>query len=403
MPDGFIVADQTLDATDAARRAARAPARLRRADRRGPQVRDHRRLPPRPDRDARDHRRRRRRPGSATATSLDKPDALPAHRRVPRHRPPGVDLGRAPSTTRASSTRSTGAWSAVRPDGGHIPIYFGGASDDAIRVGGKHADVYAFWGEPLDGIRQRIAEVQAAAAAARPQPAGSPSACGRSSPTPRRRPGRGPTRSSSRTEERAADVRRRPRDSLAQAEGSQRLLGTPRRGDVHDKRLWTALAKATGARRQLDRPGRQLRAGRRVAARLRRRRRHHAADPRLRPARGRRRLRQPHPARPRKGRRRHPRLPGRRRGLSGRAASRAGPAAARRRVPRPGHSVPRAARHLLRFRPRPGRTRPRDLLRAPETLPLHSVPRMRRVVDGPCVGPLKYILSIDLIDIKESP
>src|SRR3954465_2336184 len=57
----------------------------------------------------------------------------------------------------------TGAWSSVRPDP-KIPIYFGGASPDAIRVGGKHADAYAFWGEPLEGIRQRIAEVRAAAA-----------------------------------------------------------------------------------------------------------------------------------------------------------------------------------------------------------------------------------------------
>jgi alkanesulfonate monooxygenase len=59
-----------------------------------------------------------------------------------------------------------GALSAVRPEGGHLPIYFGGASDDAVRVGGRHADVYAFWGEPLDGIRQRIAQLQASAAAA---------------------------------------------------------------------------------------------------------------------------------------------------------------------------------------------------------------------------------------------
>ena len=62
----------------------------------------------------------------------------------------------------------TGAWSSVRPPKDQaqptIPIYFGGASEDAIRVGGKHADAYAFWGEPLDGIRQRIVEVQAAAA-----------------------------------------------------------------------------------------------------------------------------------------------------------------------------------------------------------------------------------------------
>src|ERR1700754_1464851 len=35
-----------------------------------------------------------------------------------------------------------GALSAVRPAGGHLPVYFGGASDDAIRVGGRHADVY---------------------------------------------------------------------------------------------------------------------------------------------------------------------------------------------------------------------------------------------------------------------
>jgi rhodanese-related sulfurtransferase len=52
--------------------------------------------------------------------------------------------------------RVADAWSALRPPGGHLPIYFGGASADAIRVGGRHADVYAFWGEPLEGIRQRI-------------------------------------------------------------------------------------------------------------------------------------------------------------------------------------------------------------------------------------------------------
>jgi alkanesulfonate monooxygenase len=52
---------------------------------------------------------------------------------------------------------------ALSSAGGHLPIYFGGASEDAVRVGGRHADVYAFWGEPLDGIRQRISEVQAAA------------------------------------------------------------------------------------------------------------------------------------------------------------------------------------------------------------------------------------------------
>jgi alkanesulfonate monooxygenase len=56
------------------------------------------------------------------------------------------------------------AWSAVTPRGGHIPIYFGGASADAVRVGAEHADVYAVWGEPLAGFRERIDQIQSAAA-----------------------------------------------------------------------------------------------------------------------------------------------------------------------------------------------------------------------------------------------
>ena len=56
-----------------------------------------------------------------------------------------------------------GGLSGVRPPLGRIPVYFGGASADAIRVGGKHADVYAFWGEPLAGIQERIDQVRAAA------------------------------------------------------------------------------------------------------------------------------------------------------------------------------------------------------------------------------------------------
>ena len=48
-----------------------------------------------------------------------------------------------------------GGLSGVRPPLGRIPVYFGGASADAIRVGGKHADVYAFWGEPRPANRGR--------------------------------------------------------------------------------------------------------------------------------------------------------------------------------------------------------------------------------------------------------
>ena len=45
-----------------------------------------------------------------------------------------------------------------------IPIYFGGASDAAIEVAGKHADVYALWGETHAQVREIIARVRAAAA-----------------------------------------------------------------------------------------------------------------------------------------------------------------------------------------------------------------------------------------------
>lgn len=46
----------------------------------------------------------------------------------------------------------------------HLPIYFSGASDAAVEVAAKHADVYMMWGEPLDQVRERIAKVRKAAA-----------------------------------------------------------------------------------------------------------------------------------------------------------------------------------------------------------------------------------------------
>ena len=46
----------------------------------------------------------------------------------------------------------------------HVPIYFGGASDAAIPVAGKHADVYALWGESLDQVKELTTRVRAEAA-----------------------------------------------------------------------------------------------------------------------------------------------------------------------------------------------------------------------------------------------
>ena len=49
----------------------------------------------------------------------------------------------------------------VRDGRPHPPLYFGGASDAAERVAATEADVQLFWGEPLDGIRERIGRLRA--------------------------------------------------------------------------------------------------------------------------------------------------------------------------------------------------------------------------------------------------
>ncbi|MEV0618900.1 LLM class flavin-dependent oxidoreductase [Nonomuraea sp. NPDC050404] len=59
--------------------------------------------------------------------------------------------------------RFEGAFSSVKPHG-PVPIFFGGQSDDAIRVGGRWADVYALWGEPLAQTRERVELIRAEAA-----------------------------------------------------------------------------------------------------------------------------------------------------------------------------------------------------------------------------------------------
>ncbi|MCX9192621.1 alkanesulfonate monooxygenase [Carbonactinospora thermoautotrophica] len=144
--------------------------------------------------------------------------------------------------------------SAVRPaQQPRIPIYFGGSSEAAYQVGGKHADVFALWGEPLAETAQQMAAVRAAAAAQ-----------GRTTP-PRFsvsfRPILGPTeelawerahrilhkiRSGYTGEEDFIRDRRGP-DGQPQNVGSQRLLAVAAKGERHDRALWTPLAAATGA------------------------------------------------------------------------------------------------------------------------------------------------------------
>ena len=48
----------------------------------------------------------------------------------------------------------------VRGERRHPRLYFGGASDAAQRVAATEADVQLFWGEPLEGVRDRIATLR---------------------------------------------------------------------------------------------------------------------------------------------------------------------------------------------------------------------------------------------------
>ncbi|QVQ52903.1 LLM class flavin-dependent oxidoreductase [Spiractinospora alimapuensis] len=130
-----------------------------------------------------------------------------------------------------------------------VPIYFGGSSADAYRVGGRHADVYALWGEPLKETAEQIAAVRAAGVEA----GRDPDSIGISVSF---RPILAPT------DEEAWD---RARSILATIEagqapvpngvpyvggtsvGSRRQLEAADRGEVHDRALWTATARATGA------------------------------------------------------------------------------------------------------------------------------------------------------------
>ena len=58
------------------------------------------------------------------------------------------------------------AFTSVKPTApGAIPLFFAGASPPAIAVGAAQADVYAFWGEPLDAVAGRKKMIDEAAAA----------------------------------------------------------------------------------------------------------------------------------------------------------------------------------------------------------------------------------------------
>ncbi len=143
--------------------------------------------------------------------------------------------------------RYENAFSEVKPlQKPHIPVYFGGASEAALKVAGKHADAYALWGEPLAEARQLIRRVRAEAASHGRKIRFSVSF----------RPILAATEGQAwdRAEAILAETKRLrqqagyARGGPAQSEGARRLLSAAERGDVVDERLWTAIARESGAR-----------------------------------------------------------------------------------------------------------------------------------------------------------
>ncbi|MFJ3451425.1 LLM class flavin-dependent oxidoreductase [Pseudomonas sichuanensis] len=137
------------------------------------------------------------------------------------------------------------AFSAIKPlQQPHLPIYFGGSSPAALEVAGKHADVFALWGESLAQTAETIAAVRAQAArhgrevqfsvSFRPIIAATEEAAWAKAETIL-----GQARE--RIERAGPVIANKP-----QSVGAQRLLDTVAKGERVDARLWTGIAALVG-------------------------------------------------------------------------------------------------------------------------------------------------------------
>jgi alkanesulfonate monooxygenase len=130
---------------------------------------------------------------------------------------------------------------------GGIYTFVGGGSDAAIEVAGKHADTFALWGESYAQVRDVTARVRAAAAKhGRPAPRFSLSVRPILADTEEKA-----WKKADEILERATALQdktgyRKPADGHATG-GAKRLLALADQGTRIDKRLWTEIAKLTGA------------------------------------------------------------------------------------------------------------------------------------------------------------
>lgn len=151
--------------------------------------------------------------------------------------------------------RVTGGFSEVKPLGPDgIPIYFGGSSEAAIAVAGKHADIYALWGETYAQVAETIHRIRAAAAQYGRSPRFSlslrPILADTEEAAWAKADGilqRAKALRANASGERLINVNAKQSDNPPPNEGSRRLLAAAAQGARLDKRLWTEIAALTGA------------------------------------------------------------------------------------------------------------------------------------------------------------
>ncbi|EAW12226.1 LLM class flavin-dependent oxidoreductase [Aspergillus clavatus NRRL 1] len=135
----------------------------------------------------------------------------------------------------------------VRPVQKTIPVSVGGSSDEAYRIGGKLADIFGLWGEPLKETKEQIDRIYAEADKAGRDPTDRPKIWVSLRPIV------------AETDELAWAKAHRTLDALKanaagkkfeapQNAGSQRLLDIATRGEVQDRALWYPTVTATNAR-----------------------------------------------------------------------------------------------------------------------------------------------------------
>lgn len=145
--------------------------------------------------------------------------------------------------------RLEGAYSAVRTfQEPHVPLWGGGGSELSLDLCAKHCELFMFWGEPVAALEKRIADVRTAAARHGRELRYSVSL----RPILGRTEAEAWDRAHSILEgvekdfQRLGDVGERA-PVMPQSEGSNRLRAVADAAEIHDERLWTAIARATTA------------------------------------------------------------------------------------------------------------------------------------------------------------